>query len=394
VVIAVDWVAGLLLSAQQTSNSPRPSSEVQASLLDRLEQTENFQNNFRSFGELDLPNLSNISLENPESINFIVENNLPDFETKPVTVYQIETNQEIRGRSVADELAGNLNLSDAQTNRSTSEILRWESGSRTLEYNLNKNSFNYFNGSVFPQGRTNFPSNLSEIISKTDQLVSELGINSSNIQSASTEVDYLERKGNVFISAVNQQEAEFIKLRIYRNVPTNPTEVFSIQQENQFNQIYENSVINNTAPVVIDDYYSAPVEIILTSDNGNFELENIYSFNYYTWQRSDNAAIYNIISPKAAWDRIKSGRGAFKQIIADGENEYQFGRINNREIIELIADPDQISFAYFEPTEWEGSEYLYPLYIFEGRAKLADSPNSTNASYVIYVFALEDTSEE
>jgi hypothetical protein len=279
-----------------------------------------------------------------------------------------------------------------------------------------------------------------------NSIVEDLAMNRKQIDFDLTQIDYLEKEGGQYINASSPSTAEYIKAKLYRSFDAislktskNPTENisqegdsadsqeshsadsqegdFADSQESHTNKTTLQEILNldenaenaqsaenaeNTenyqtpiiAKTVSMDYLSAPMELIFKAGfKDQISLDSLVYFNFKDWKfedGADQATAYRLISPQAAWEKVKQRKGGIR-LLSDNrlDNAYKYGTTPDQNVISFNAENNSFELAYLEPANWTG--YIYPIYIFRGQAKLASSGEEDSADFVIYVYAYEPT---
>lgn len=334
------------------------------------------------FGEIKLINMSNLAISPKSQPTFSVDNVLPNPGHRSVNVYRIEEPRERFGiEDVAKDVAKRFGFTANFARDEAANKLVWVQAGKRLEFDKVKVSWSYTNSGVKLPGRYGvFNSAPIEYRKQVGELAGRLGIPENVFNYNTTEVDYLIRKGSSYVEASSANTAEYIKLRVYRqfeSVSLAPGQSATATQKPQVSKVYK------------DDYFSAPLEIILTSNNEkNLNIDLIVKVSFTNWLFSKEVGSYDLLTPAEAWENIKAGKGALKELTEFGFNRYEVGRLPNQEVLAFTANYQQVNLAYLEPDTWSG--YIYPIYIFKGRAKLANSPDQPNADFVFYTNALKD----
>ncbi len=126
---------------------------------------------------------------------------------------------------------------------------------------------------------------------------------------------------------------------------------------------------------------------ILATNRLTDYTKDIFKFNFRDFEYSQIAGSYTrgnylIIRPDEAWSKAQSGRGFLVSIIPENRNPYL--SYPDLSVRRFVADASKTELGYYEPEEWNG--FVYPVYIFKGRAELSDG---RNASFKMYVEALK-----
>ncbi|MCA9378922.1 hypothetical protein KC640_00700, partial [Candidatus Dojkabacteria bacterium] len=102
-----------------------------------------------------------------------------------------------------------------------------------------------------------------------------------------------------------------------------------------------------------------------------------YEYNY-------NYGIYAVLTPQEAWNKVQLGGGALVLIQPQTADYFSPSPVLN--VTRFVTSAPDVELGYWEPTVSDSNLYAYPIYIFRGRAELAD--NKPPAQFVFYVDAL------
>ncbi len=149
--------------------------------------------------------------------------------------------------------------------------------------------------------------------------------------------------------------------------------------------------LQTTAPIVLDNTLTAPVEIIFRL-GGNLGQENIVSLNF-SELRLEDMGTYRALTAREAWAKAEQ-EGHLKELFARGADRYLTSAIPNREVEEFQVDYRDVKITYiYEPysinANYENiSKYIVPVYVFRGNVIFADGLG-TGGEFIMLVKALE-----
>ncbi len=370
IIAFVVFVVVVIIIQQGLSIIGRSSARRSPAVLPNTGQVISAQN---------APDLSSgaISLNNkPE---YLVSTEFADIRVAEVNAIRIaEPRVRLPDDAKAIQVAENLGF-ESQPSRSD-EKLTWKEEGKSLEYWRILDRWVYSDSSVKPTENTVFSGRPSSYISQAESLFNRLGIDSSFLDFNTLEVDYLVEKNGQFSTANSPRSTQFIKLRIYRKFNPVPG---GGQQNNEKNELAVRSIR--------EDWFKAPLEIVLTTNNATrFEERYIRSLEFTNWEFVDDGSKVPVLSPAQAWEKVKAGGGALKELTEIGFNRYEQRQIKSREVQSFTAEPQGVEIAYLETESWR--DYMLPVYVFRGRAR-AVQPGSTsaqdNADFVYYVLAVD-----
>ncbi len=310
---------------------------------------------------------------------YLVSTEFTDIRVAEVNAIRIaEPRVKLPSDDKAIAVAGRLGF-EAEPAR-TDEKLSWQEGSKSMEYLRILDRWIYTDSSVAPTDNTVFSGRPSSYISQAESLFESLGIASSFLDFNTLEVDYLVEKDGQFVSANSPGSTQFIKLRVYRKFNPVPG---AGQENNSKNELAVRSIRQS--------WFKAPLEIVLTTNSSTrFDERYIRSLEYANWEFVDDGSKVPVLSPAQAWDKVKAGDGALKELTEIGFNRYVQSRISSREVLSFTADPQGVEIAYLEPENWR--DYMLPVYVFRGRARAGTAGSTSaqdNADFVYYVLAVD-----
>jgi hypothetical protein len=334
------------------------------------------------FGGITLPAMTSIPISAKSTPIFSVDNNLPEYQFKGINVYKIEEPRDKFGsEDIAADVARRMRFTTAPQRDGTKLV--WTDGQRRLEFEKVRQEWSYFNAGAAPEARFgSFSSDPVSYRAQASSLVKQLGLDRTFTDYETAEVDYLVKRGNSFVNATSPNTAQYIKIRIYRKFK-------STELKPDLKELYKKDYPELSSRSVKDNYFTAPLEVITTAETSTrLTIDDVYSIKFIDWEFNPAPAVYEIMTAKEAWEKVQAGQGALKELSEIGFNRYERGQLPNQEVLAFTANYQQVELAYLEPDVWGG--YIYPVYIFRGRAKLSNSPNQDNADFVFYVSALKE----
>lgn len=325
------------------------------------------------------PDISSGAINLTNKPEYRVSTEFTDIRVAEVNAIRIaEPRVKLPSDDKAIEVAGRLGF-EQQPVRSD-EKLTWQEGSKSMEYWRILDRWIYSDSSIKPTENTVFSGRPSSYIDQAESLFDRLGISSSYLDFNTLEVDYLVEKDGQFVSANSPRSTQFIKLRVYRKFNPVPG---GGQENNSTNELALRSIR--------ESWFKAPLEIVLTTNSSSrLDERLIKSLEYTNWEFVDDGSKVPVLSPAQAWEKIKTGSGALKELTEIGFNRYEQSRISSRNVQSFTADPKGVEIAYLEPESWR--DYMLPVYVFRGRARAVGTASTSaqdNADFVYYVLAVD-----
>lgn len=334
-----------------------------------------------------LPDLPSIPLSSRSDIIFNVDNNFQSKQFPAVNIYAVEQPRErFATETKAEDIAERFGFTNEPSREGEDEsVLRWTEGRRIFTYDKVKKEANYTNLFVLPQNNS-ITRDEETLISEATRLIDDLGFNRPDINLETTEIVYLRRSSNNF-EETSPGNATYLQITAHRSL-----EAASLKTDDDGRLL---DIAREEEPIMVntytEDYQSAPIEIIIAAPEDRLEVEDIYSANFIDWNIEEDPGAYNYLSPEEAWQNVTEGKGSLQELVEFGFDRFSTGKDSGKEVISFTANYLDTELAYLETEEWSG--YLYPIYIFRGRAKLTNSPNQDNADFVFYAYAVEITEQ-
>lgn len=338
-----------------------------------------------TFGKLTLPAIPSLPISKNSNPSFEVDSDFVELPYEAVNVYQIEQPRErFVTQTKAKSIAAKIGFE--REPRIEDSLLTWRGNDATLTYDKITQQISFTNPFARPTGGPGVFSN-DLIVTQNDavDLVSDIGLNRPglNLEPASVEINYLNREGQTFTEATSPTTASYVRINVYRTL-----ELASLKIDDNGN--IPDNILDEYDPisarVVTENYQAAPMEIIVAGSEDGLLVENMYSLNFTDWNILNEPGVYKVLSPDEAWENVKQGKGSLQEITEFGFDRFETGREANKDVLSFTAQYLQTEVAYLEPDEWTG--YFYPIYIFKGRARLANSPNQDNADFIFYTYAI------
>ena len=329
--------------------------------------------------ELPALSLQSLSLAPSETqLEYGVENRFGDFPTN-VNVYKVSKPREKFGTvETAEEIAGRLGFAGPFA-KTTETELQWRSATRTLTFDKVLKRWKYETNystdeNAQKEHKINPDKEIYEVGAKT--VLSSIGIIMDELERSSAEVYFMNLDGGQLKEVASPSSADFVQVQLFwQRVAATPKERIVVGGE---------TVPNEASPVMGNVYRENPVlgsATMILSDNGT-SSENLYGFEMTQWEIDPVSGIYPIITPEEAWDKVQKGEAYLRQLTKNGKSP--LGLHEPLVVRRFVTSNEDVSIGYFESTEY--SEYQLPIYVFKGRAEMADG---TEGEFVFYVDALK-----
>jgi len=222
-------------------------------------------------------------------------------------------------------------------------------------------------------------SNKLDYESAMDKMISTLGFNKYGLGNPSITVEFAKLENGIFLKKEDPLEADYVLAnasRVLRLADLKPKDQRPAVKAGGF----EPKAIEGK--VYATDPRYGQVNIVGSNNLTNFAVD-LYEMDFTNFEYLSAKGIYSIIKPDEAWTLIQQGGGSLVSLIPQGYN-YFSEYPKNSGIKKFIADRFQTQLGYWEPEEW--SEFIYPIYVFEGRAEMEDGKL---ANFTYYIDAIK-----
>lgn len=327
---------------------------------------------------------------------FNVDNQFTQPSYQALNLYKVEQPRErfgteTKAKDIAEKF-GFKNLEPERLNSGASTtndkgLLVWRQNSKLYKYNKVTQELDYSNSFAVPKGsEALFNNNETALKDEAKKLIDRLALNRSSLDFTTMQLDYLNRKGSTtFNVATSPNTAEYLKIRVYRRLEAASLKV---NEKGEVPNEIKGKAEPISANVVSENHQAAPLEIIIAGNGAALSLEQLYSAKFTDWNiLTDTPIVYPALTPAEAWEQVKQGRGSLQELVEFGFDRLQTGKAADKEVLSFTANYLEVELAYLEYNDWQG--YLFPIYIFKGRAKLSNSPSQDNANFVFYAYAIK-----
>jgi len=334
-----------------------------------------------SFGTLTLPAISGISISATPKATYSADNILPQYPYATVNVYKVNEPREIFGsEDIGNDLATRFGFKTNFT-RDGNKLV-WNENNRKLIYDKVNETISFSNPGIVPDVVDKFNADPAYYQQQAAALIANLNLARSNLDLKNIEIEYLERANNSFIIAKSPNTAQYLKIKVHRTF-----DAVSAKADAQGNPLVTGAT-NIAATSYVNDILSSALTIIAVNNQAqSLSPDVLESVNFTDWEFNPVPGVYNLLTADQAWANIKNNQGSLKQLIEFGYNPYLVGQLNGQQVISFTANYQKVTLAYLEPDKWTG--YIYPIYIFYGHARLANSPSVDNADFIYYTYALD-----
>ncbi len=337
----------------------------------------------RALGDIPKPVIKGIEIDTDNSVSFSIESVHSNF-TDAAYVYAIEKpRQKLNSFEDALESAEILGFVSDSFEEIGDNNVKWQADSNTKSLTYNKVLQTWqMTTAYFSNVNALAPKKMSEDINdyagRIVNLVNRMGFTSKGLTNGKAEIKFA-RIGvdGEFVDVDNSNEAEYVSIDLFRELPFSDLKPSAERPVLQTGQEEPEPVIAN---VYTSDSRFGQFHVIGSNQMQDFE-KDVFELKFNNIDYG-NSGKYLIITPDEAWTKVQRGEGALVELMTQGEN--YFAERKSENVQRYIADARRTEIGYFEPETWDG--FVYPIYIFHGRAELE---NGRQASFTFYVDAIK-----
>lgn len=266
----------------------------------------------------------------------------------------------------------------------SSELIGWSNARDTKALRFNKVSqvwemrTQYFLDTQALQPKTLLETEVA-YEAKMSSLVNTLGfVNQSIVDGTFTAKYSLLGNDALFTNPVNRTQANYVTISGYRKLP-----LARVLPPGARSPLLEGKPVPpdlNGKVYSIDPRYGS---LKMVASDGLLNANtDIYALDFIDYEYNlNNYTVEFSVNPQQAWSRVQDGDGALTLLKLQGSDYFAASQKLN--VSRFIATANQTELAYWEPATFTG--YVYPIYVFRGRAELADGKL---ADFVFYVDAM------
>lgn len=210
-------------------------------------------------------------------------------------------------------------------------------------------------------------------------LLRDLGFDTTGFAEGRAQVTYADLAADGIFNSVDRvTAADFAFVSIFRKLDLADLKDSSVRPEPPEGQDDPPEV---DGVVYSDDPKLGQISFMVSNELEDYS-KDVFAMDFINYEYSATKGSYLIITPEEAWSRVQRGQGSLTLLQPQGNNFFaEFKPLN---VKRYIADARRTELAYYEPKTWTG--FVYPIYIFKGRAELEDG---RQASFMIYVEAIK-----
>ena len=345
----------------------------------------------RKFGDIDRPKIPGITLDSATTPSYSLESVftlLPDV----AYVYKIDKPREKLGafenaQNSVKALGFNPLVYDTDNN-----LFTWETagGTRIIKYdkeNLTWSMTTNYADNIEAKRVKTLNTKISSYESTALSLVKTLGFDTTGFDTGLVDARYAKYNNGTFYNNDNPLEADYVVINLYRNLS-----FADLKPTDQLPQTENKALIPKPidAYVYTEDPRVGEIRIVGSNQMRDY-TKDVFELNFTNYEYSIDSASadgllrssYLIITPEEAWTKIQQGQGSLVSLIPQSGN-YFGDQPSTAAVRKFVADRSKTLLGYYEPKEWTG--YVYPMYIFKGRAEMSDG---RQAEFTYYIEAIK-----
>lgn len=337
-----------------------------------------------AFGTLPVPKIPTLAIDDASLPTFAVDGvfgQTPD----SVLVYKMEEPREKLDTIDKAIKAANAVGFTAAYSEATEGDLNWENAtkSRSLKFNRTLNTWRmrtqYFVDIEAARAKT-VRDDLTFYEGKGKSISSTIGFTDKSLAQGKT-IAKLAKLGinGLFTNPLAAASSDYVTIDIFRK--------FDLAKVRA--NVNLNNYPTNRRPkdfegfTYTNDPRIGSMHMVVTGQVADLTKE-VYEFDFTNYEYNYNYAVYRVISPSEAWDRVRQGGGALTLLQPQGADYFSPSQVLN--VTRFVADAPNVEIGYWEPPITDTNRYVYPIYVFRGRAEFAD--NKPAGQFVFYVDAL------
>lgn len=350
-----------------------------------------YMNPDRKFGDIARPTIPGITIDSATKPSYALESVftlLPDV----AYVYQVDRPREKLGDVTAAQASVKILGFNSLIFTTEGNNYIWNTASDTKTITYNKETLQWsmntkYADNIEAKKTKILNTNIATYTSKADRIIANLGFDSVGTDDGLIDARYAKYNNGTFFSNDDPLQADYVIINQFKQLP-----FADLKPNDQLPQTSNKSLIPRalTGYVYTKDPRVGQVRMVV-SNNLNDATKDIFELRYtdYVYSvdpNSGNTALkgsYLIITPEEAWTKISNNQGSLVSLTPQNGN-YFGDNPPTAQVSKFTADRSKTELGYYEPDEWTG--FVYPIYIFRGRADMTDG---RQASFTYYVEAIK-----
>lgn len=359
--------------------------KVAATIPNPFQQTPSFYEQPSSFVSSNVPTdvlqMPSLEIASESSPSFTVEGAFPSF-PDTVRFYRVEKpRQRLDTVPIAEAIARRLGFTAYSD--LTAELMQWQDSRLTKTLNFNKVGqtwglrTQYFQDVQALKPKT-LDSDITTYEDKAVSFVNQLGFSNTTLSRGEAVAKYA-KLGNdgLFTNPLLPAQADYVDVTIYRKFPMSvvipagqrPAALANMQAPSDYQGL-----------VYSTDPRRGSFNFVASDKMTDLALD-MYAFDFVDYDyNTSNYTVEYVLTAEQAWNAVRQGQGALTLLKPRGSD--YFADSQKLTVTRFAVDASRTELAYWEPDEWTG--FVYPIFIFRGRAEL---PDGKTADFVFYVDA-------
>ncbi len=264
--------------------------------------------------------------------------------------------------------------------------LTWENTAKTRSLKFNKTSQTWrLRTQYFLDAEALKPKSVTKDLAiyanQAGGIVSTLGFSEQSLTRAKVESMWAKLGINgLFTNPVAAASADYILIDMYRQ--------FDLARLKATTQLPQSQ--RNVKPppefdgkVYTDDPRVGSLHMVMADGDGD-PSRNVYELDFTNYTYNYNYGIYRVLTPAEAWDKVQQGSGSLT--LLQNQTADYFAPSVALDVTKFAVDASKTEIAYWEPPVTDTNRFLYPIYVFRGRAELTGGKQGI---FVFYADALK-----
>lgn len=301
-------------------------------------------------------------------------------------VYEINQPREtLQSFENALEIVDELGF-DRTTSQQNGDVVTWtkDNGSKTLTYNRRLQQWELktnYTTNIYALGSKTLGTNLEDYNSQAESVVSQFNFDDSEGFEEATVFSIFAAIGldGIFIDpSLAQRSPEYVFVDVFKNLPYSDLKVASLRPTLKPGE-------KEPEPVEATVYTSDPrigSARFVVSNRFRDLTKDLFEMYFTNFNYSATTGKYFVVTPDEAWNNVTQGKGSL--VFIQPQNGNYFADTEQIQVTRFFADARQTQVGYWEPETWQ--KYVYPIYIFKGRAELSDG---RLANFIIFIDAIK-----
>jgi hypothetical protein len=336
------------------------------------------------FGVGEVPDLKVPSIVLNQDFNpkFVLEgrHNLTNFPDVSYVYTISQPREKLLTFENAKSTAKVLNFSPEDYEKVDESKVKWiqESGSKVLTYdkkNLTWNLTTNYSTSTSALARKTVLSDILVYANGIKSALSKLGFEGVGFSNGQANVKFMKLGiDGVFVGIDQANDADYVYLTVQRKLS-----LADLKPDNEMPEVSDKTLIPSPVSGLVykTDPREGSLNMVVSNRLSNYS-QDIFELDFTDFEYSRKGS-YLIINPNEAWTKVQQGKAFLVSLLPQNSN-YFASFPKNVKVTEFTAEAVKTELGFWEPETWDG--FVYPIYIFKGRAMLEDGRLATFTFYV------------